>query len=471
MDSKFLRVTLLISLLFMVTLFLIVLYSNGMGPGQKKQEVSVQAPLEKEIILEGQIGNDLYGWMEDESFFDKAPAKIEAEEGTIRLNLIASSVEKDMRVKIVDKEGELVTGSFFKIKLNEEDEYKDLDRDGIIYIADLKPGEYQISMVEQPGYVVPKSAMPVSVKAKVEYVAIPDIAMLIKTEEQVDAMAEDAKHNNTTRDANEPTELRKTSNAKLGIDVSRWNEDIDWNKVKNAGINYAIIRVGYRGSQTGVLVEDWYYKKNIENATAAGVPVGLYFFTQAVNEVEAVEEASMVLSLCKEYNIQYPIFIDTEGAGGDGRADKLTADKRTAVCLAFCQTIRSAGYEAGIYASRNWFLNNIKTSILPDDIYIWLAEYGDAVKYTGKYHVWQYTSSGRVNGIEGRVDLNLSFIEPASVKSGLSENKANQEDKKQKTEDKSSEPKKDTKNQSITSDENQEEDPKGVKKDENLKDG
>ena len=199
MDSKFLRVTLLISLLFMVTLFFIVLYSNGMGPGQKKQETMVQAPAEKEIILEGQIGNDLYGWMEDESFFDKDAVKTETEEGSICLNMIASSVEKDMRVKIVDKEGELVTGSFFKIKLNEEDEYKDLDRDGIIYIADLDPGEYQVSMVEQTGYVVPKSAMPVSVKAKVEYVAIPDIAMLIKTEEQVDAMAEDAKRNNTTQ--------------------------------------------------------------------------------------------------------------------------------------------------------------------------------------------------------------------------------------------------------------------------------
>ena len=267
-------------------------------------------------------------------------------------------------------------------------------------------------MAEQPGFVVPASSMPVKVKARVEYVAIGDISWMIKTEEEVDAMAEDAGRISETADPTEPTELRTTSNAYLGIDVSRWNEEINWNKVKDAGVKYAIIRAGYRGSVTGALVEDWYFKKNVEGAAAAGIPIGLYFFTQATNEVEAVEEASMVLSLCKDYDITYPVFIDTEGAGGEGRADALGTKERTAVCQAFCETIRSAGYQAGIYASRNWFNNNIDTSILTDDIYIWLAEYGDAVTYPGKYHIWQYTSSGRVLGIEGRVDLNLSFLEP-----------------------------------------------------------
>ena len=122
----------------------------------------------------------------------------------------------------------------------------------------------------------------------------------------------------------------------------------------------------------------------------------------------------MVIQMCKDYDITYPIFIDTEGAGGNGRADALDTKTRTAVCLAFCETIRRAGYEAGIYASKNWFNNNIDTSVLTDDIYVWLAEYGDAVTYDKKYHIWQYTSSGRVLGIEGRVDLNLSYLEPKS---------------------------------------------------------
>lgn len=412
MDSKFLRVTLLVSLLFMTTIFFVVLYANGMGPGQKKESQEVMEEVVQEEILTGQIGNDLYGWMEDENFFDKSQATEEEDEGAIRLNLMATSVEKDMRILVAGPDGKPVKGQFFKVIVDEKDEYKDLDRDGVIYIADLKAGEYQVVLEEQPGFIVPASPMPVKVKARVEYVAIGDISLLIKTEEEVDAMAEDAGRITEEADPTEPTELRNTSTANLGIDVSRWNEEINWNKVKDAGIKYAIIRTGYRGSVTGALVEDWYFKKNVEDATAAGIPVGLYFFTQATNEVEAVEEASMVLALCKEYDITYPIFIDTEGVGGEGRADGLDTKTRTAVCLAFCETIRKAGYETGIYASKNWFMKNIDTSVLTDDIYIWLAEYGDAVTYDGKYHMWQYTSSGRVLGIEGRVDLNLSFLEP-----------------------------------------------------------
>ena len=411
MDSKFLRATLLVSLLFMITIFFVVLYANGMGPGQKKESQEVMEEVVREEILTGQIGNDLYGWMEDEDFFDKAPVT-EEEEDAIRLNLMATSVEKDMRILVAGPDGKPVKGQFFKVIVDEKDEYKDLDRDGIIYIADLKAGEYKVMLEEQPGFIVPASPMPVKVKARVEYVAIGDISLLIKTEEEVDAMAEDAGRITEEADPTEPTELRTTSTANLGIDVSRWNEEINWNKVKDAGIKYAIIRTGYRGSVTGALVEDWYFKKNVEGAIAAGIPVGLYFFTQATNEVEAVEEASMVLALCKDYDITYPIFIDTEGAGGEGRADALDTKTRTAVCLAFCETIRKAGYETGIYASKNWFKKNIDTSVLTDDIYIWLAEYGDAVTYDKKYHIWQYTSSGRVLGIEGRVDLNLSFLEP-----------------------------------------------------------
>ena len=421
MDSKFLRVTLLVSFLCMVTIFFVVLYTNGVGPGQKKEAAVTTEEVVEEVVVSGQIGNDLYGWMEDESFFDKVEVVEEVEEGVTRLNLIATSVEKDMRVMIADSDGKPVEGQFFKITVNakgaeEKDEYKDLDRDGIIYVADLKAGDYQVVLEEQSGFVVPATPLPVKVKARVEYVAIGDISVLIKTEEEVDAMAEDAGRIVESTETTESTELRTSAVASAGIDVSRWNEEINWNKVKDAGVKYAIIRAGYRGSVSGALVEDWYFKKNVEGATAAGIPVGLYFFTQATNEVEAVEEASMVISLCKDYDITYPIFIDTEGAGGDGRADDLDAKTRTAVCQAFCETIRSSGYQSGIYASKNWLTNNIDTSVLTDDIYIWLAEYGDATTYNGKYHMWQYTSSGRVLGIEGRVDLNLSFLEPEAKK-------------------------------------------------------
>ena len=141
----------------------------------------------------------------------------------------------------------------------------------------------------------------------------------------------------------------------------------------------------------------------------AGVKVGVYFFTQAVNEVEAVEEASMVLELTREYSLDYPIFIDTEGAGGNGRADGLTVEERTLVCDAFCRTVENAGGEAGVYASRNWYYNRVDVSRL-ERYYIWLAEYRSAPLYDGYYHMWQYTSKGDIDGIEGNVDMNISYM-------------------------------------------------------------
>lgn len=417
MDSKFLRNTLLVSFLFVITIFLVVLYSNGMGPGQKKADVPAARTEETSYLLEGQIGDDLYGWMEDDSFFEKEAEAEEAEEGE-RLSLIATSVEKDLRIQIVNEEGKTAEGEFFKIRLNDADEYKDLDRDGIIYIGDMDAGDYEVTLVEQEGYIVPSSPLLAMVKSRVEYVAIGDISLLIKTEKEVDAMAEDGESGRNTTEAEGTTQIRTRSDAVFGIDVSRWNEAIDWNQMKEQGVGFAIIRAGYRGSVTGSLVEDYYFKQNIEGATRAGIPVGVYFFTQAVNQVEAVEEASMVLKLCEDYQLTYPIFIDTEGAGGEGRADNLDVATRTAVCEAFCETIRNSGYQGGIYASKNWYNNRLDTSRLPDDIVIWLAEYADTPSYDKKYHIWQYSSSGRILGIEGRVDLNLSFLDVSDGQTG-----------------------------------------------------
>lgn len=159
----------------------------------------------------------------------------------------------------------------------------------------------------------------------------------------------------------------------------------------------------------GSLVVDPYFEANIKAATMAGVKVGVYFFTQAINEVEAVEEASMVLELVREYSLDYPIFIDTEGAGGNGRADMLSVEERTLVCDAFCRTVENAGGEAGVYASRNWYYNRIDASKL-ENYCIWLAEYRSAPLYDGYYNMWQYTSKGTVDGIEGNVDMNISYM-------------------------------------------------------------
>ena len=201
------------------------------------------------------------------------------------------------------------------------------------------------------------------------------------------------------------------SSGHMGIDVSKYNGTIDWNAVKNSGVSYVIIRCGYRGSTQGALIEDPMFKSNIQGATKAGIKVGVYFFTQAVNEVEAVEEASMVLSLIKGYNISYPVFLDVEAtSGNNGRADGISVETRTAVCKAFCQTIQNSGYKAGIYANKTWLNEKINAPSLTG-YKIWLAQYAATPTYNRtKYDMWQYSSKGKVSGISGNVDMNISYM-------------------------------------------------------------
>lgn len=198
-----------------------------------------------------------------------------------------------------------------------------------------------------------------------------------------------------------------TGSGSFGIDVSKWNGSIDWNSVKSSGASYAIIRCGYRGSSTGALITDPKFAANISGANAAGLKVGVYFFTQAVNEKEAVEEASMVLDLVKKYKISYPIFLDVESSGG--RADGIDKGTRTAVCKAFCATIQNSGYTAGIYANKTWLNSKIDAGAL-GSYKIWLAQYAAAPSYGGRYNLWQYSSKGSVPGIKGNVDLNQSYL-------------------------------------------------------------
>ncbi len=198
-----------------------------------------------------------------------------------------------------------------------------------------------------------------------------------------------------------------TGSGTLGIDVSKWNGNIDWNAVKNSGISYVIIRCGYRGSTTGAMIEDPKFKTNIKGANAAGLKVGIYFFSQAVNEVEAVEEASMTINLIKNYSISYPVFLDVEPSGG--RGDNIDRNMRTKVIKAYCETLRNSGYTAGVYANKTWLTSYMNVGEL-GSYKIWLAQYNTAPTYSGRIDLWQYTSKGQVNGISGHTDLNLSYL-------------------------------------------------------------
>ena len=413
MDSKLKRITVICSVLMVLLIGATV---AGIGILQK-QGGSAESMAEKKTQTgtapseEGDV--DYSAFLGDETFFDRDKSDYEKllESTGRKLSLFATSVERDLRVQVLNEVGELVTGRELYITLNGE-EYKDLDQDGVIYIGDLSPGEYEVALKELDDYKVPSSPVSIHVRENVEFVPIDDISLLIKTEDEIDAEKEDSEEGGAAKDADkmELTGIQQSEgNRSFGIDVSKWNKDIDWAKAKAAGVEFAIIRCGYRGSVTGALVEDPYFLRNIQGAKAAGVKVGLYFFTQATNAVEAVEEASMVLCLNGGLPLDYPIFIDTEGAGGNGRADGLDVATRTEVCRAFCETIESAGYRAGIYASRNWYYNNLDMTRLDSHV-IWLAEYREYPKYEGKYQMWQYTSGGSIDGIEGRVDFNISFL-------------------------------------------------------------
>ncbi len=198
-----------------------------------------------------------------------------------------------------------------------------------------------------------------------------------------------------------------TGSTNAGIDVSMWNGSIRWSEVAASGISFAIVRCGYRGSSTGALVKDSTVGTNVTGARNAGLKVGLYFFSQAVNEAEAVEEASMAVQIARSYGISMPIFLDVESSGG--RGDAVSVSQRTANIAAFCKTVQNAGFSAGVYANTNWFSEKINVSALTG-YHIWLAQYAETPTYSGsRYDIWQYSSTGHVNGISGNVDLNISY--------------------------------------------------------------
>ncbi|MCR4787831.1 MAG: glycoside hydrolase family 25 protein [Lachnospiraceae bacterium] len=191
-----------------------------------------------------------------------------------------------------------------------------------------------------------------------------------------------------------------------GIDVSKHNGDIDWAKVKNDGIEFAFIRVGYRGSSNGGLVLDEYFKQNIEGAIENGIDVGVYFFTQAINEEEAIEEADFVLDAIEPYKITYPVVWDIETL--DGRTNDLDAKTRTDAAVAFLERVKGAGYDTMLYGNLMSMLYLLETPRI-EEYDKWFAYYHYPDYYPYEYSIWQYSSKGEVDGIEGEVDLNISM--------------------------------------------------------------
>lgn len=198
-----------------------------------------------------------------------------------------------------------------------------------------------------------------------------------------------------------------------GIDVSDHQGDIDWQAVAASGVEFAVIRCGWRGYGGGSLNEDGCFRQNIEGAQRAGLKVGVYFFSQAVNLVEAAEEAVYTVSLLEGYSLDLPVFFDWEFIGTEpARTDDVDGGTVTDAALEFCRLMESAGYDSGVYAYlnlayRTYELNRLK------DVTIWMGDPGTWPEFYYEHSYWQYSVTGDVPGIEGDVDLDVMYCRSA----------------------------------------------------------
>lgn len=193
-----------------------------------------------------------------------------------------------------------------------------------------------------------------------------------------------------------------------GIDVSKHQGKINWQQVADDGVEFAFIRLAYRGYGTGKLVEDEFFKENIKGANDAGIKVGVYIYSQAINEQEVLEEAAFVLDRIAPYKVECPVVFDVEKVSGDGRMNALSVEERTRLTAMFCQTIEDAGYKPMIYHNMEMGAMLLDLTQL-ENYEKWFAYYNQDMYYPYEYKLWQYSEKGSVRGISTEVDLNISF--------------------------------------------------------------
>lgn len=197
----------------------------------------------------------------------------------------------------------------------------------------------------------------------------------------------------------------------LGVDLSKYQKQVDFAAIQDEGIDFCMLRVGSRGYESGALQVDEKFQEFMRGAQAVDMPVGIYFFSQAVTVAEAIEEAEFVINQIWGYKISYPIAFDMEFIENDtSRVETLTKKERTDIALAFLEYIEASGYTGMLYGNKEWLLKRIDLSKF-EDYDIWLSEEEDIPDYPYVYSMWQYTRQGKIYGIDGYVDLNISFID------------------------------------------------------------
>ena len=196
-----------------------------------------------------------------------------------------------------------------------------------------------------------------------------------------------------------------------GVDLSKYNGTVDFTKLKDAGVGFAMLRLGSRGYGSGKISLDEKFVEYAQNAQVAGIPIGAYIYSQAVNEVEAVEEANYIVGAISGFNVKYPVAIDIERVSGDeARTDKLTNSERTAIVKKFCETVKGYGYKPVIYASAEMLVGGLDIEEL-QDYDVWLADEKIPTEYPYRFGMWQYNTKGHIDGITGDIDLDISFID------------------------------------------------------------
>jgi GH25 family lysozyme M1 (1,4-beta-N-acetylmuramidase) len=196
-----------------------------------------------------------------------------------------------------------------------------------------------------------------------------------------------------------------------GVDISKNSGTVDFEALKKSGISFVMIKLGSRGYDTGKVTLDSSFVTNIQGAEAAGLGVGIYFYSQAVSEAEATEEVNFILQNLKGYTITYPVVMDMELVANDtARTDKLSAADKTRVAATFMSGVQAAGYIPAVYGNKEWLLTKINLQSIGQSK-VWLSQPGDIPDYPYQFVMWQYSTGGKVNGISGNADLDISMID------------------------------------------------------------
>ena len=318
--------------------------------------------------------------------------------GSAKLFISAASSGEDMFISICGEDGTPVTGVRFQLTLTAPDGneiFCSTYTDGSCYLVELAPGAYTVSMSPQPGYVTP---------AAVECT----VSSLTHEAKSLDALVPGL---NTVNGKLYYQDITGRRAAAVGVDISCFNRSVDWNALREQGVDFVILRIGGRGWGSGHIYLDKLFHEYFDAARSAGLRIGVYFYSTAVNAHEAVEEAEFIVSALRGAQLELPVYLDTEYSGNypNGRADRLSAAERMDILSAFSAKVRQHGYESGIYSGVYYIEHELDASRLGAHS-LWIANYTrnnalPSVDY--HYDIWQYTESGRIRGIYGMVDINV----------------------------------------------------------------